>query len=235
MKRVTLMFVVSLFIPAILVAHSPAFTQQFFTERCNFSSTGRNPYFILEPGYELVLEGEDDGEQVRVVITVLDETKVVNGVETRVVRERETADGELVEISKNYFAICKPSNSVFYFGEDVNIYENGQVVSHEGAWHAGVNGAREGMIMPGTVLIGARYFQEIAPDVALDRAEIMKLDATLTTPFGTFTNALFTRETTPLEPGSVSVKYYAPGIGLVKDGDIVLVRINTANGEFYGD
>ena len=79
-------------------------------------------------------------------------------------RERETADGELVEISRNYFAICRPSNSVFYFGEDVNIYENGEVVSHEGAWLAGVNGAREGMIMPGTVLIGARYFQEIAPE-----------------------------------------------------------------------
>ena len=235
MKIVALVLVLFLFVPVILFAHSPGFTQQFFTERCNFSSTGRNPYFILEPGYELVLEGDDEGEEVRVVITVLDETKVVNGVETRVVRERETIDGELVEISRNYFAICRPSNSVFYFGEDVNIYENDVIVSHEGAWLAGVNEAREGMIMPGTVLIGARYFQEIAPEIALDRAEVVKLDATVETPFRTFTNALFTRETTPLEPGSTSLKYYAPGIGLIKDGAVELVRINTSTAEFYGD
>jgi hypothetical protein len=236
MKKIKFLFVIALFVPTIVAAHSPAFTQQFFTERCNFSSTGRNPYFILEPGYELIFEGiDEDGTEIRLVITVLDETKVVNGVETRVVRERETEDDELIEVSRNYFAICKPSNSVFYFGEDVNIYEDGQIVSHEGAWHAGVNGAREGIIMPGTVLIGARYFQEMAPDVALDRAEIVKLDATIETPFRTFTNALFTRETTPLEPGSVSLKYYAPGIGLVKDGEAELVRINTATAEYYGD
>jgi hypothetical protein len=235
MKSLTIVLVSCLFIPAILFAHSPAFTQQFFKDRCNFSSTGRNPYFILEPGYELILEGIDEDEEIRLVITVLDETKVVNGVETRVVRERETVNGELVEISRNYFAICKPTNSVFYFGEDVNIFEDGVIVSHEGAWLAGVNGAREGIIMPGTVLIGARYFQEMAPEIAMDRAEVVKLDATITTPFSTFTNALFTRETTPLEPGQVSTKYYAPGVGLVKDGPAELVRINTPGAEFYGD
>jgi hypothetical protein len=234
MKKVFLVLLILLSLPIILSAHSPAYTDQFFTERCKFSSTGRNPYFILEPGYELIFEGEEDGDQVRLVITVLDETKVVNGVETRVVRERESANGELVEISRNYFAICKPSNSVFYFGEDVNIYEDGEIVSHEGAWHAGVNDARPGIIMPGTILIGARYFQEVAPEVALDRAEIVKLDATVATPFSTFTNALFIKETTPLEPGHTSLKYYVPGIGLVKDGTIPLVQINTPNKEFYG-
>src|SRR5687768_16771192 len=118
----------------VVVAHSPEFTDEFFIERCKFTSTGTNPYFILKPGYELVLEGDDDGEFVRVVITVLDKTKIVDGVETRVVRERETIDGELVEVSRNYFAICKPTNDVFYFGEDVNIYEDGEIVSHEGEW-----------------------------------------------------------------------------------------------------
>lgn len=206
-------------------AHSPGFTTNFMQDECTFSSTGNNPYFILEPGYELVLAGEEDGENIKVIITVLDETKEVDGVETRVVRERETANGELVEISRNYFAICKQTNSVFYFGEDVNIYEEGVVVSHEGAWQSGKNGARAGLIMPGTILLGSRYYQEIAPGVALDRAENMSMTATVTTPFQTFTNCLKTRETTPLEPGHVSIKFYAPGVGLIQDGAVELINV----------
>lgn len=202
-----------------------SFTDSFMMETCEFSSVGRHPYFILEPGYQLTLEGEDDGEDVRLVITVLDATKVIDGVETRVVEERESEDGELVEVSRNYFAICTRTNSVFYFGEDVDIYRNGRIVSHAGAWQAGVADARPGIIMPGTVLLGARYFQEIAPDVALDRAEIESLTETLQTPAGEFTNVLKTEETTPLEPDAEEFKYYAPGIGLIKDGPLELMSV----------
>jgi hypothetical protein len=169
------------------------------------------------------LEGEDDGEQVRLVITVLNETKVVDGVETRVVEERESQDGKLVEVSRNYFAICTRTNSVFYFGEDVDLYRNGRIVGHDGSWQAGVDDARPGIIMPGTVLLGARYYQEIAPEVALDRAEIESLTGTLRTPAGEFTNVLETEETTPLEPDAEEFKFYAPGIGLIKDGPLELV------------
>ncbi|MCI0411681.1 hypothetical protein L0222_02640 [bacterium] len=207
-------------------AHSPEFTNQFFEESCKFTSTGRNPYFILLPGHQIVLEGDDEGELVRVVVTVQDKIKIVNGVETRVVKERETVDGELVEISRNYFAICKKTNSVFYFGEDVDIYDNGEVVSHDGSWLAGVNGARPGIIMPGTLLLGARYFQETAQGVALDRAEITRLDAAITTPSGHFTDLLKTKETSPLEPGHVSIKFYARGIGLIKDGTAELISFD---------
>jgi hypothetical protein len=220
------------FVCSPLNAHSPKFTDTFMQDQCKFSSTGKNPFFILQPGLELVLEGEEDGDNVQVTITVLDETKEITGVETRVVRERETRNGVLVEVSKNYFAVCKPTNSVFYFGEDVNIFEDG-TVSHEGAWRAGVNGAKAGIIMPGTVLLGARYFQEVAPDVALDQAEIVRLDATVSTPFGNFINCLQTKETTPLEPGASGFKFYAPGLGLVKDGDVMLVRVSTPEGTFY--
>jgi hypothetical protein len=221
-------FFLFLLVATIASAHSPEFTNQFFEESCNFTSTGRNPYFILVPGHEIVLEGDDEGELLRVVITVLDKTKVVDGVETRVVKERETLDGELVEISRNYFAICKKTNTVFYFGEDVDIYENGEIVSHDGSWRAGVNGARPGVIMPGTVLIGARYFQETAAGVALDRAEITRLDAAVTTPFGHLTDLLKTKETTPLEPGHASIKFYARGIGLIKDGTAELISFDTS-------
>lgn len=206
-----------------VAGHDPAYTRNFMAGQCDgFSSTGRNPYFVLDPGFRLVLAGSEDGVRKRVAITVLDETLMVDGVETRVVLERETEDGEVVEISRNYFAICNRTNTVFYFGEDVDIYENGVIVGHDGSWRAGVNGARAGIIMPGTVLVGARYYQEIAPGVAEDRAEIVSVTAQVDTPAGPFDRCLKTRETTPLEPG-VSLKWYAPGVGLIVDGALRLV------------
>ena len=203
------------------------FTKDFFIEQCTFSSIGRNTYFVLEPGYRLVLEGFEGTEEVKLVITVLNATETVDGVETRVVREVETHDGELVEISRNFFAICNETGNVFYFGEEVDIYEGGVIVSHEGAWRAGQNGARPGVIIPGSPLLGARYFQEIAPDVAMDRAEVLQLNAVVGTPFGVFRRCLKTRETTPIEPDAKEFKVYAPGVGLVVDGTLFLTNVVT--------
>lgn len=147
-----------------------AFTRNFRLWACDFETTGDNPFFPLLPGLTTFLEGEDDGERLRLRIKVLHRTAVVGGVRTRVVEEREHINGELVEVSRNFFAHCRQNGSVFYFGEEVDIYEDGRIVSHEGAWRHGEGGARAGIIMPGLPLIGARYFQEIAPGVALDRA-----------------------------------------------------------------
>jgi hypothetical protein len=197
------------------------FTSTFAVDRADFISTGRNPYFILEPGYALILEGG----RTRLVVTVLPDTRQVDGVETRVVEERETENGELIEVSRNFFAIHTKTNSVFYFGEDVDMYKNGKVTSHDGAWRSGVAGARFGMMMPGLPLLKARYYQEIAPRVAMDRAEILGIGETLKTPAGTFTDVLRTQETTPLEPLAREAKYYAKDVGLIQDGDLKLVRV----------
>jgi len=201
-----------------------SWTTEFGVEKGELSITGRNPYFILEPGQQLVFE---DGKE-RLVITVLDETKTVDGVETRVVEERETNDGKPVEVSRNYFAISRRTNSVFYFGEDVDMYKDGKVVSHEGAWLAGINGAKFGLMMPGQVLLKARYYQEIAPKVAMDRAEILSMSEIVKTGAGEFRNCLKSEETTPLEPKAKEYKYYAPGIGLVQDGSLKLVKYGKA-------
>lgn len=200
------------------------YTSSFRAENCTFTSTGRNPFFILEPNYQLVLSGEEPGEAAQVAITVLNETRDVNGTETRVVEERETLGGELVEISRNFFAICEETNSVFYFGEEVDDYENGILIAHEGAWLAGEGAYKAGVIMPGTILLGARYYQEIAPDVALDRAEIIDMGEVIQTPSGAFTDTLITQETNPLEPDVAELKYYAAGIGLIQEEDLKLER-----------
>jgi hypothetical protein len=200
------------------------YTSSFRAEDCTFTSTGRNPFFILEPNYQLVLSGGDAGDVAQVMITVLNETRDVNGTETRVVEERETLGGELAEISRNFFAICEETNSVFYFGEEVDDYENGILIAHEGAWLAGEGANKAGVIMPGTILLGARYYQEIAPDIALDRAEIIDMGEVILTPSGDFTDTLITQETNPLEPDVAELKYYAAGIGLIQEEDLKLER-----------
>jgi hypothetical protein len=214
--------------PTAIAQEDGDFTTDFRIGDCKFKTVGWNPYFILKPGRRLVLEG--GGE--RVLITVLRQTRRITmeiggrscTVNTRVVEEREFEDGELKEVSRNFFAICSKTNDVYYFGEEVDDYEDCEIVSHEGAWLAGVDGAMPGIIMPGTFLLGARYFQEIAPDVAMDRAENVEMGFDVETPFGELKDCVRVVETTPLEDGE-SVKIYAPGIGLVVDEDLELVEV----------
>ena len=201
-------------------AEEQTWTSNFQLTQDELTSTGRNPYFILEPGYTLVLEAGRE----RLTITVLNETRKIDNIDVRIVEERETKDGRLVEISRNFFAISKHTNNVYYFGEEVDIYKAGKIVSHEGAWVAGLNGARFGLMMPGSPTLHQRFYQEFAPGVAMDRAEIVSLSETLKTPAGNFKQVLKVVETTPLEPGVVEAKYYAPGIGLLQDGTLKLVR-----------
>ena len=140
------------------------------------------------------------------------------------VEERETADGKLVEVSRNFYAIGVNTSNAYYFGEDVDIYGANGKVTHEGAWREGHGGAKHGVMLPGAIKIGDRYYQEKAPGVAQDRAENVSTNQTFKTPGGTFKHCLKVRETTPLEPGNVEYKLYAPNLGLVQDGDLKLVR-----------
>jgi hypothetical protein len=198
----------------------------FAVDKKNLASVGRSPYYILVPGYRIHLSG--GGETV--IVSVLDETKLVDGVETRVVEEREFKGESLAEVSRNYFAIDKTTGDVYYFGEDVDVYDrSGKVVGHGGAWLAGVNGARFGLLMPGTPIIGDRYYQEVAPKVAMDRAENVTLSATLKTPMKTFAKCLYVRESSDLERG-FSHKWYAAGIGVIGDDELRLVKVEQPAG-----
>ena len=198
-------------------------TDAFGQEQCTFSSLGRNRFFILVPGHQLVLESPEE----KVVITVLDETRRVGNVETRVVEEREEEDGQLKEVSRNFFAICREHGDVFYFGEEVDDYKEGQIVAHGGAWRADQKDSKAGILMPGTILLGARHYQEIAPN-AMDRAEIVADGVTMATPAGIFHNCIRVEETSGLDPDEKYYKTYAPEIGLIQDEDLLLTRFQTA-------
>lgn len=194
--------------------------EEFSLSKRALVAAGRNPYFILEPGFQLTLAGEDE----KLGITVLDDTVKIGGVTTRVVEEREWRNGELVEVSRNFFAICPKTKDVFYFGEDVDDYKNGRISGHGGSWRADQPGNKPGLIMPGSPEIGMKYYQEIAPGVAMDRAQVVRLTERLTTPAGTFENCLKTKEGSALNPREKEFKIYASGIGLLKDGDMLLTK-----------
>jgi hypothetical protein len=197
--------------------------EEFDLSACTMVATGRNDYFVLEPGFQLVLEGTTGaGGQERLAITVLEETRELDGIETRVVEEREWKDGDLKEVSRNFFAMCEETQDVYYFGEEVDMYAGGQLISHEGAWLAGEDGAKAGLMMPAEPQVGMKYYQEIAPQVAMDRAEIVGLDDVVKTPAGTFSNCLRTKEGTALNPLEQEFKVYAPGIGLIQDANLLL-------------
>jgi len=191
----------------------------FEVDRAKLAATGRNAWLTMVPGR--VLELAEDGNTLR--ITVLPETKVVDGVTCGILEERETKKGQLIEVSRNFFATDPTTLDVYYFGEDVDNYRDGKIVNHESAWLAGERGARFGLMVPGKAVKGDRWYQEIAPEVALDRVEVVDVDATVKTPAGTFDHCLHLQETTPLEP-DVSHKYFAPGVGLIKDDGFELAK-----------
>lgn len=206
-------------------ANDDGWKDRFPIEDYTMVSKGdKNPYWGLNPGRFVVLGNiEADGGEF-VLISVLDETEIVDGIETRVIEEREFEGGELVEISRNFFAMAKETGDVFYFGEDVADYENGEIIGHGGQWRAGVDGARAGLYMPAKPVVGMRYYMEIQPDVAMDRAEIFQVGATVTAPKATFEKCLIVTESSPLEPDDESYKRYAPGIGMIFDDGLELYK-----------
>jgi hypothetical protein len=189
---------------------------EFPLEKDELVSAGRNEYFILEAGYVLVF---DDGMD-KLVYTVTGQTKKVGDIETRVIEGWQTKNGKLAEKNRGYFAISKKTKNVYYFGQDVDRYEDGKVKDHEGTWLSGVNGAKFGLMMPGTIVLKAKYHQEQAAGVAMDRAENISVTETV----GMFKNCLKVEETTPLNAEYKAAKFYAPGIGLVQDGAWRLTR-----------
>jgi hypothetical protein len=192
---------------------------------CTFTTAGNNPFFPLIPGYALHLEGEEDGAEIASINTVLHDVEQVDGVLTRVYEERESEDGELVEVSRNFFAICRETGDMWYFGEDVDDYEDGEIVGHGGAWRAGIAGARPGIVMLGAPKLGARYAEESAPGVAEDQAEIIGVHGSATVPAGTFEDVLSVQDSDAATGELGDVKKYAHGVGNIVDGSLELVEI----------
>jgi hypothetical protein len=120
-----------------------------------------------------------------------------------------------VEVTDDWYAQDSAGN-VWYLGEDTAEYEKGKVVSREGSFEAGVDGAEAGIAMPANPEVGLAYRQEYYAGEAEDRAKVLGLDAKASVPFGSFDGVLQTEDVNPLgDPPQVEHKFYARDVGPV--------------------
>jgi hypothetical protein len=182
----------------------------------SFTTKIDNPYWPMRPGSRWVYrETDSEGARQRVVVTVTRRTKLIaNGVRARVVHDVVREDGELVEVTDDWYAQDRRGR-IWYLGEDTTEYEDGRPVSKEGSFEAGVDGAQAGIIMLARPRVGMRYRQEFYEGHAEDRARIMSLGERAEVPFGFFRPVLMIREENPLEPRVLEYKFYARGVGPV--------------------
>jgi hypothetical protein len=179
-----------------------------------------NPYLPLRPGNRWVYESSGPDPE-RITVTVTDDTRLVQGVSTTVVHDVvRDADGRILEDTFDWFAQDAAGN-VWYFGEDTTEYDDRGRPDHSGSWEAGVDGAQAGVAMLSEPRVGDGYQQESYPGEAEDVGKVLSLDEAVNVPFGSYSGVLQTEDTTPLEPGLVEQKYYAPGVGLLLEETVL--------------
>ena len=134
------------------------------------------------------------------------------GIDVVVVHDRVSLDGELIEDTIDWYAQDSGGN-VWYFGEESIELEDGVIMSREGSWEAGVNGAEPGIIMFSNPVVGEPYRQEYYQGIAEDMAQIVSVDESVTVPYGTFDGCIKTLDWNPLESDSEEYKYYCTQVG----------------------
>jgi hypothetical protein len=182
-----------------------------------FTTAIDNPWLPLVPGTTRVYIGSRDGKPARNTVTVTANTKRIVGVNTVIVEDKGYLAGRLAESTLDYYA-QDDAGAVGYFGEDTAEYDrHGTVVSTEGTWLTGRDGAQPGIIMAAKPVVGKRIRQEYLRGHAEDWYRVIDLARPVTVPYGSFPDALVTAEWTPLEPTVRDHKYYVRGIGEVRE------------------
>jgi len=203
--------------PSIAAPGSPAPSGPVTIDPSKFSATVDNPWFPLTPGTIFTYHGTKDHKNATDRYAVSNRTEIIDGVACRVVDDRLFLNGFLAERTTDYYTQDSDGN-VWYFGEDTaELDRAGHVTSTEGTWHAGVDGAIPGIFMQANPTIGAAFTQEYYPGHAEDHFQVVSLAASISVPYGSFKNALLTKEWTPLEPGVIDHKVYVRGIGEVRE------------------
>lgn len=184
-----------------------------------------NKYLPLIPGTIHLYQVETEDGVETIVTEILEETRVVDGVESLVFHDRVFLDELLIEDTHDWFAQDDNGN-VWYMGEEVINYEyddEGELIetNNDGAWESGVDGALAGILIKADPVVGDSYQQEFYPGKAEDMAMVEELGVTVALADGTiYTDCLKTLEWNPLEQDSNEYKYYAPNVGLVKEEEV---------------
>ena len=200
-----------------------------------------NRYFSLTPGHTYVaLAGEDFEETI--VVTVTEELREVlmeedangdpiegTGVNCRLVVDIVLVDGELVEITDDYYALAL-NGDVHYCGEVARNFENGILDNLDGSFEAGRDLAKSGILIKAEPVMHDAHRQEFLLGEAEDVIRYVAGAATPTSvgageggenmrdPGGRFIcngQCVKTEEFIPPEPGAGEYKYFIAGIGFV--------------------
>jgi hypothetical protein len=189
-----------------------------------------NHYHPFQPGGVKVFQGSDGRDKLVGLHLYLTETRSFNWngttVACRVLREIAFENGELVEISDNYFAQAD-DGTVYYFGEVVDNYEDGVVVNNDGSWLVGgpklpsdppgtANDNNPTVFMPANPEVGDVFKPEDLPPVVDETATVVRVGVKVKVSAGVYEDAIIIEETSTLEPGTTA-KWYAPGVGVVME------------------
>ena len=186
----------------------------------DFSAPVANPYFPLRPGTVFVYNGTEGPDRLVEHLRVTRRTKDIQGVTTIVIHDVLYANGTLQEKTTDWYADDN-SGSAWYFGEHTALYDHqGHVTSREGSWQAGVNGGVAGIIMPADPKPTDAYRQEFLAGHAEDQAWIVARHGRAHLPIGHLRNVVRSYEWTRLEPNVLSLKLYAPHLGIVQEADV---------------
>jgi hypothetical protein len=179
-----------------------------------------NPYWPMKPGSRWIYNETDvEGNEMQVEVTVTNDTKDIVGISATVVHDVVTENDSVMEDTLDWCAQDVDGN-IWYLGEDTKEYEEGVVVSTEGSWETGVDGAQAGIVLPANPEVGMTYRQEYYAGEAEDRANVLSLDQHVEVPYGAFDGCLQTEDTTPLEPDVIEHKYYCRDVGPVLAIDV---------------
>ncbi|WP_160665715.1 hypothetical protein [Pseudarthrobacter sp. ATCC 49987] len=182
-----------------------------------------NKWFPLKPGMQYTTDGtvtSAEGTSAhKVVHTVTGLTKVIDGVNTLVMWDRDYSDGELAESELAFFAQSE-DNDVWLFGEYPEEYENGKFVGAPSTFMSGIAKAQAGTAMQARPRTGtSAYVQAYAPKVDfLDCGDVIKTNQHVCVPTGCYDDVLVIDEYNPLDPPDAGHqrKFYSAGTGLVK-------------------
>ena len=191
--------------------------------------TRSNRYYPLTAGYRWDFVAPDE----TITVEVLNKMKLVEGVSCIVVNDKVSVDGKVVEDTNDWIAQARDGD-VYYCGEEVRDLEtfagdappDPELVSIDGSFKAGRDGDKAGILFRGAPVRGDVYRQEFSLGNAEDVAEVLsttyaygrdrELDRFVPKQLADLLcpgDCVVTKEYTPLEPGTVELKYYAARIG----------------------
>jgi hypothetical protein len=185
----------------------------------DFTTRIDNPYWPMRPGTVWKYVETNADETQRITVRVTRQTRLIGGIRARMVRDTARSGDAVVEDTRDWYAQDSGGN-IWYLGEATEEYEHGKVVSTEGSWRYGRDGAQAGIVVPAGAQGGCDYREEHLAGKAEDQAVVLARTESMRTPTGFHRHVLHTANSTPLEPDVLENKFYARGVGPVLEIDV---------------